>query len=166
MLICESLLIDYRTLALESFYLENNKSKITTSHGVYYSKMAPLDLLETACNRYASTMDGRKQAVIKLLNYYRKTPFLIIPFELGVFPTMSPDHLDCVWIFNQRFEIDEYEKGKSILTFSNGTKIEVAASKHTLMKQQQRLHTIIDTYRMIDRENNRILMHETNRRER
>ena len=154
MLKCDSYLIDHCTLALESVFVGSNKSKITTTNGIYYSEMSPRELLDTACIRYASTMEGRKQAVRKLLNYPRKTPFLISPFDLGVFPTMSSKHLECVWIFNHRFVIDEYEKGKSIITFSEGTKIALQASRHILRKQQKRLHTVIDTFRTIDREKN------------
>ena len=149
---CDSYLIDHCTLALESVLCRNNKSKITTTMVYIIRKCHRVNCLKQLVFAMLPTMEGRKQAVRKLLNYPRKTPFLISPFDLGVFPTMSSKHLECVWIFNHRFVIDEYEKGKSIITFSEGTKIALQASRHILRKQQKRLHTVIDTFRTIDRE--------------
>lgn len=144
-------LIDLQTLALEPTFLDGNQSKITKKCGVYYSVKTPLELIDEACMRYASTMEGRIQAVGRVLNF-KKPPFLIAPFDFGVFPTMSPNRLDCVWIFNHPFEIVKVDKQKSRLEFRNDVSIPVNVSVYTIRQQQQRLHMITDFYRRIQQE--------------
>ena len=110
------------------------------------------DLLNKACIRYASTMEGRIQATRIFMKYPKKTPILIEPSEIGAFPTMSYQHQECVWLFNHHFDVEELDKGKSLVTFRNGTSIIVFVSKHVLLKQQHRLHFTLDTYRIIQRD--------------
>lgn len=152
--ICDSYLIDQRTLAIEPVFDGVYQSKITTIDGVFYSKESCTHLLGTACKYYASTMEGRVGATREIMKYYHRIPFIIIPLSVGVFPTTSPKNMNCVWIFNHRFEVDKLEKRKSRVRFLGGESIIVAVSKHTLEKQQLRLHTSISTYKE---------MHETPR---
>lgn len=137
---------------LVSVFTEGNKSKIITTHGTYYSKMSVLDLLDKACIRFASTMEGRMDATRIFMKFPRKTPIVIKPGEIGAFPTMSYKKLECVWFFNHLFEIEELEKGKSRVTFRDGTSTMVHVSKHVLEKQQHRLHFTLETYRNIHQE--------------
>jgi len=146
---------------LESVFTEDNKSKIITTHGTYYSKMSVLDLLDKACIRYASTMEGRIHATRIFMKFPRKTPIVIKPGEIGAFPTMSYKNLDCVWLFNHHFDVDELGKGKSRVTFRNGTSVTVHVSKHVLEKQQHRLHFTLDTYRIIHQESNPYIAHDS-----
>lgn len=152
MLNCESYLIDARALAVESVFIGSYKSKITTTHGIYFSKLTPQKLLNKACLHYFATKKGRIQAATILLNYDKKPPFLIAPNEIAVFPTASSKNPDCVWIFNQLFTVTEVAKKQSIVTFMDGTTIHVKASKHTILKQNQRLHTLLSTSRLMERE--------------
>ena len=152
MLECDSYLIDTRTLALESIFTGDYKSKISTTHGIYYSKLTPAQLLNKACLRYFSTMKGRIQAASMLLNFVQKPPFLIAPNEMGVCPTASPENADCVWLFNHRFTIVEVAKGQSVVTFMEGTTVQVKASMHTILKQYQRLHTLLSISSQMGRE--------------
>ncbi|HLG26173.1 MAG TPA: competence protein ComK [Paenisporosarcina sp.] len=149
---CDSNWIDNQALSLESVFTGDYKSKITTTHGIYYSSMTVHDLLNKACIRYASTMEGRMQATRIFMKYPNKTPILIEPSEIGAFPTMSYQHQECVWLFNHHFEVEELDKGKSLVTFRNGTSIIVFVSKHVLLKQQHRLHFTLDTYRILQRD--------------
>lgn len=139
-------LIDSQTLMLESVFKDKVKTRIVTTHGVYYSEESTLNLLEDACNRFASTLEGRLKATKKLMNYSVKTPLLIEPNHFGAFPTMSYTHVECVWIFNHPFHVKEVGKRKSIILFSNGISVLVNASKHVLLKQHQRLHTSLNIY--------------------
>ncbi|MBE1556634.1 competence protein ComK [Sporosarcina limicola] len=139
--------IDLRALAIKFFFTNGFKSKIYTTHGIYYSELDPRDLLNSACLIYFSTKKGRIQAATILLEYSKKTPFLISPYEFGVFPTASSKNLDCVWIFNQPFSIYEVAKGISIVTFIDGTSIKVNASKNIILKQRQRLYTLMSVSR-------------------
>ena len=149
---CDSNLIDKRALLLESVFTGGKKSKIITTHGTYYSDMSVHELLNNACIRYASTMEGRMQATRIFMKYPKKTPILIEPTAIGAFPTMSYQHQECVWLFNHHFEVEELEKGKCLVTFPNGESITVNVSKHVLLKQQHRLHFTLDTYRFLHRE--------------
>ncbi|WP_342600271.1 competence protein ComK [Psychrobacillus sp. FSL H8-0483] len=152
MINCDSKLIGKRTLMIESSFLDGYQSKITTTHGIYFSGKTVIYLLDKACIRYASTLEGRMEAIKKMMNYLNKTPLIIHPCEIGAFPTMSYKKLECVWIFNHHFEVEELSKGISRLTFFDGTCVTVNASKHVLLKQQQRLLTTISTYNLIHRE--------------
>ncbi|MEK3952586.1 competence protein ComK [Psychrobacillus sp. FSL K6-1464] len=139
-------LVNPETLMLESVFTGKEKTRIVTTHGIYYSEESTLHLLEGACNRYASTLEGRLKAIKKLMNYSVKTPLLIEPNLFGAFPTMSYRHLECVWIFNHPIHVEEVTKGKSIIHFPNGHSVFVNASKHVLLKQHQRLHTSLNIY--------------------
>lgn len=141
-----SKLIDSQTLMLEPVFKDKIKTRIVTTHGTYYSEESTLNLLEDACNRFASTIEGRLKALRKLMNYLVKTPLLIEPNQFGAFPTMSYRHVECVWIFNHPFYVEEVSKEKSMVHFSNGISIPVNASKHILLKQHQRLHTSLNIY--------------------
>ena len=144
-------LIDHRTVAIEPFFTNGHRSKITKMDGIFYSEKTPIELLNLACMRYASTLEGRIQAVSQVL-HFRKPPFFIIPYDLGVFPTTSPKNPDCVWIFSRPFHIVEVSKGISRLDFGNDISILVNVSVHTLKQQQQRLHMVINYYRSIQEE--------------
>lgn len=141
-------LINKETLLLEPVFIDKVKTRIFTIHGIYYSNKSPLELLENACILYASTFEGRQKALRKLMNYSVKPPLLIEPPGLGAFPTMSYRRVECVWIFNHPFYVDELEKGKSIVHFMNGTSVTVHTSKNVLLKQHQRLHTSLNIYSM------------------
>lgn len=139
-------LIDNETLLLESIFIDKVKTRIVTTHGTYYSEESILKLLEDACNRFGSTMQGRLQAIKKIMDYSVKTPLLIEPNGLGAFPTKSYRHVECVWIFNHPFYVDELVKGKSVIHFMNGISIPVNTSKNVILKQHQRLHTSLNIY--------------------
>ncbi|QUG43855.1 competence protein ComK [Psychrobacillus sp. INOP01] len=142
----DSELIDNQTLLLESVFKDKVKTRIVTTHGIYNSEESILNLLEDACNRFASTLEGRLKATKKLMNYSVKTPLLIEPNHFGAFPTMSYRHVECVWIFSHPFNVEEVSKGKSVVLFTNGISVSVNASKHVLLKQHQRLHTTLNIY--------------------
>ena len=95
---------------LEPFFTDGYNSKILTKKGIRYSKMTVRELLEEACLRYASTFEGRMKATRIFMKYYRKTPLIIDPNEIGAVPTMSYEHLDCVWLFNHHFLVDDRKK--------------------------------------------------------
>lgn len=148
----DSLLLDECALALKPVFTGEYQSKIITTNGIYYSKLPPNELLNRACLRYFSTKQGRTQAAALLLKFAHKPPFLIEPGKVGVFPTESSKNPECIWIFNHRFTVDEIAKGKSVITFMNGTSIHVPVSKFTILKQYERLHTLMSISRSMLRE--------------
>lgn len=151
MLRCNSYLINEDTLALESIFVDGFKSRITTTHGLYYSKMSKESLLEEACIRYGSTFDGRIQAIRKFFEYLHKTPLLINPEAVGAFPTLSYLDAECVWLFNHHFQIKVLSANRSEVIFSTGHSIQVNVSKRVLIKQQQRLSIAMETFRSMHR---------------
>lgn len=147
LLTCESYLLDEKVLSLEHYFLGKYKSKITRIDGVRLSKESPISLLEKACLRYGATMEGRIDAVKEKMEYMHRTPFIIIPFSVGAFPTISSESLFCAWIFNHPFVIEELEKGKSKVTLANGETIFVPVSKHSLLNQKKKLHSALDMFK-------------------
>lgn len=139
-------LIDLQTIAIEAFSAGDYRSKITKVNGVFYSEKSPMELSNEACMKYASTLEGRKQAVMSIFNYY-KPPIIIAPFAVSFFPTASLNSYHCAFIFNHPFKIIEGEKGKTELSFYDKINLSVDASVHTLTQQHLRLHTVINYFR-------------------
>lgn len=149
---CDSYLLNERALALKSIFTGDYQSEIIATDGTYFSELTPQFLLNEACLRHCSTKKGRIQAAAVLLDFPRKTPFIIVPNEIGVFPTESPKNPGCIWIFNHRFTVKEIAKGLSIITFMNGMSITVPASEFTLLKQKHRLHALMSICNTMHRE--------------
>ncbi len=145
-------LIDGRVLAIKPVLSGENRSEIITTHGTYFSLSSPKSLLDQACLNYLSTKEGRIKAAKLLLSYTMKPPFIISPNEYGVFPTESSKKPECVWIFNHRFTVKEVRRGESVITFLNGASVSVGVSKYTILKQEQRLHTLLSFGHTIKRE--------------
>ncbi len=139
-------LIDHQTLAIEAFSSEDFRTKITKTTGTFYSEQTPVKLLDEACLNYASTLEGRKQAVMKIFKYY-KPPIIIAPFSLSFFPTASYNNYKCVFIFNHPFEITEYGNGICGLSFYNSPEILVNVTRHILTQQHLRMHMIINHFK-------------------
>lgn len=153
--ICDSYWIT-QALAVENFYDGTHQSKIYTLAGVKLSKMTALELIDKACMHYSSTIEGRRIFASKTLNYSQRTPIVIAPYHVAAFPTESYKNDNCVWIFNHPFQVESLADGTSLVKFDQGTTIQVNVSKHTLLKQQQRLHTLLDISRNAER---RILLY-------
>lgn len=153
MKINQSNIITRKVLVVKSAFLGEHKSKILTTNGIIYSKLSAIHLLNNACVRYASTLEGRIHAAKLMLNYMHKTPVIIAPNIIGAFPTTSYKNVDCVWIFNHLFSVNELGDGISQIVFSNGMHTTVKASKRVLLKQQQRLHTMLNVFSNLEREN-------------
>lgn len=145
----EALLIVKRGLALESVFEGKYRTRITLIDGVHYSEMSPTDLLNEVCMLYGSTKKGRIDTAKRLLGFWKKTPFAIIPHEVGAVPLVSSKRDDCVWLLNQPFKVVEIAKGRSLITLRNGVKIEVPCSKHTVVKQEKKLYTLLSKLKRI-----------------
>lgn len=147
-------LIDYLTIAIESHYKDNLRSKITKVNGIFYSPKTPKELLNDCCIDYASTLEGRIKAVTMALNYY-KPPVIIAPFHLCLFPTGAYHNHDSVMIFNHPFKVNPTGKSTAELVFYESITLNVNASAHTINQQHQRLHTVINYFRDLQKRNHR-----------
>jgi competence protein ComK len=141
-----SLLTDQRARILAPVFTGDNKSKIIRTDGIYYSEMTPRQLIEEACILNGSSKQGRRKAVSEVMNYYRRTPIIIVAYSVGAFPTKSASHPECIWIFNHHFHAEKLAKGKSQITFLDSMEYEINASIHTLLSQQQKLHSALNVF--------------------
>lgn len=143
-------LITSTAICLEAHFEGQNRSKLTTTEGVFFSELLPTELLNHTCLKYGSTLEGRIQAVRELLKYEQKTPFIIIPFSVGAAPIISPSHPDCIYLFNHFFTVEQTTTPKvSLLTFSTGQTITIPTSAYSLARQQKRLHTALNTFQTL-----------------
>lgn len=137
-----SLLLDLRALVLKPVFSSKYRSKIITTHGIYYSESKPIDLLNKACLRFFSTKEGRKNATRELFKFPYNPPFLISK-KVGVFPTMSSKHPECIWIFNHPFHAEKVEQGTKLTFTEHDIHTIVPTSLHTITVQNYKLHTVV-----------------------
>ncbi len=152
MIFCDSFLLNMKTLMLQAVFTGSYRSKIITTQGEFFSTMTVRELLDLTCIRFASTLEGRIQASKKMMRYFNKSPIIINPGEMGALPTKSYKAVDCIWIFNHFFHVDEISAEESLITFRNGFSYKIPCSKYILIKQQQRLHTLLNAYSTIKRD--------------
>ncbi|MDN7244522.1 competence protein ComK [Planococcus shenhongbingii] len=147
--------IDRSALFLISSFETERKTKVVTKHGEYYSRLPALQLLDQACMLYASTYDGRVKATRYNLKQHKKTPILISNDGVAAFPTKSPTHPECIWIFNHDYRTEKLAAGKTRIIYEqHNVSVELDVSIHTLEKQRTRMYEMLYYYMKIqDRHN-------------
>ncbi|MGR3765909.1 competence protein ComK [Rossellomorea sp. NS-SX7] len=128
------------TMAIYPAYHERYQSVILNQSGNHiFSKRPVMDLLDDVCMRNGASYDGRVKAVKHVLPYFRKTPVIISedPYILA-FPTMSPQHYECTWLFCYHIEKFSLINGKTYVNFKNGSLLEVSCSVKVLQTQLER----------------------------
>jgi competence protein ComK len=105
------------------YFSSDQQITIKTHHE---DKTAPLsttkEVLSLMCLNQGATYEGRRRAVCEILKVKQKVPILLAPNEL-LFPTHSPDQLECAWInYFAILNYDKFDEG-SIVTFIDGTNI-------------------------------------------
>lgn len=89
---------------------------------------------------YASTYEGWIKANRHNLKQRKKMPILISNDGVAAFPTNSPSHPDCIWIFNHDYRTEKTSPDKTrIICEKYGTTLELDISIHTLGKQRTRM---------------------------
>lgn len=108
--------------------------------GSYYSRKTALTLLNEACIlKGGADYSGKLRAIRQTLSYLKKTPLIIsIAEKIYGFPTMSPNHFDCMWIFPRHIVGLICEKGMYYVLFKNGLKIPINCSAESFRTQQER----------------------------
>ncbi|MBK3494805.1 competence protein ComK [Viridibacillus sp. YIM B01967] len=135
-------LITTHSIVLLPVFDGDMKSKVLTKDGYLFSTFTPIQLLRNACIRNGSTLEGRIDAANELLGYSKKLP-LYIGEGIYAFPTRSPYHPECIWVFYHNFQYWAYSKGQTMLQFENDETIILDISLHTFITQKQRLASII-----------------------
>ncbi|MCA0172643.1 competence protein ComK [Bacillus sp. RAR_GA_16] len=123
-------------------------SRIYDRTGTYLSKTTPVDLIRQACLEAGVTYEGRRKAVIYHLKYEQQTPILVSTWNgISVFPTESPESLECCWVFYQHVR-DAYAltKNTTKILFQDGFELIVPVSKGRLQKQMERTGRWVSHY--------------------
>lgn len=114
-------------------------------NNTFLAKETAFELVEKACLTYGSTYEGRRKAVMHRTGYKRLVPIPIsISRNIYAFPTHSPKHYECAWIFLEHVEFVQPvdgAKGKAketMIMFKNGKGLNVGVSLHVIRKQLQR----------------------------
>lgn len=139
--------LDRSVLFVESFYETGRKSKIVTKDGIFYSRHSVLTLIDRTCMMFASTYEGRVKATRHNLKQHQKTTLFISEDGLAAYPTKSPDHFDCVWIFNHQYRLETIAPNRTRIYFDDySVSTEVDVSIGILQKQRNRLYEMIFYY--------------------
>lgn len=144
--------ITMNTMAIYPAYHERYQSVILNQTGDHvFSKRSVKDLLDDVCMRNGASYDGRVKAVKHVLPYFRKTPVIISedPYILA-FPTMSPQHYECTWLFCSHIENFTHSNGKTFVHFKNGSMLEVSCSVRVLRTQMERASATLTYFSSYD----------------
>ena len=140
-------LIDRSVLFVVSAFETERNSKIVTKNGEFYSRDSALSLIDKACMLYASTYEGRVKATRHNLKQHKKTTLLISEDGLAAYPTRSPNHPDCVWIFNHENRLEALGPHRTRIIYDQyNVHIDVNVSIKTLQKQRSRMYEMLYFY--------------------
>lgn len=115
----------------------NSYSIALEKEAIYYVKQTPLEIIKHSCEKLDwVTYEGRKLIIADTLNLPYHTPMMLSQGkEIFAFPTMSPLHQECCWIF-QHADIDIGKAFNKAALFINWEKkIHLDISYHTLQVQ-------------------------------
>lgn len=147
-------LLDRSVLFVENYFEKDKKSQITTKDGVFYSRHSVLTLIDKTCMMFASTYEGRVKATRHNLKQHKKTTLLISEDGLAAYPTKSPDHPDCVWIFNHHYRLETIAPNRTRILFDEfNVSTEVNVSIGILQKQRSRMYEMIYYYSNVRQKN-------------
>lgn len=120
------------------------RSKILENDQELCSVRYPIALLHDSCIEYASSMEGREDAVEKILKTKSKLPVPVDPDNgIYMFPTLSKRNKDCVWL--SYYHIDHYQQidNRTLVTFTDGTSTYAKVSENVLDLQFKRTGQVI-----------------------
>lgn len=112
-------------------------SRILEEDGQFIVAKSPSQLIEEACERFGSNLEGRQEGTTLVSGYVHKPPISIDPYNgLYFFPTVSPSLDTCDWISHTHVSkiITETERGTELL-FTNNQIVLIDISKRTLKNQ-------------------------------
>jgi competence protein ComK len=116
---------------------------------ILYVKQSPWEIINENCFLGFSSYDGRVKAAKKYLNCDKKVPVLIYEREqIAAFPTRSPTHHLCHWVFPlhaRAFIKEPGEKNIVILQTRHGEKVRLPVSHYIALKQMHRTYHLLHT---------------------
>lgn len=118
--------INTDTLALIN---EKDKTKVYEKDNVFYVDKSANKIMEDSCEYFGSSLSGRQKGTFNLIGVTHKCPVIVEETkEIIFFPTISPRLKNCNWISLNNIEKYYNEKGKVVIIFKNGQKLELPTS--------------------------------------
>jgi len=146
--------INPKVMAVMYYPNLQHQTLIIETDGAFLTSKSPEQLFEEACLKHGSSYEGRRQAVIHMLQYWKRTPFAIAPLHgIYAFPTAASSDRDCVWLFLEhtlQFSPDPTDHQHSIVKFRNGKELGVKASARFLDTQYARTSACASKFGYLD----------------
>lgn len=131
--------------AIGSWPFQPHRSVIFTADKVHYSESKPADVLDGICLLHGASYKGREEATRRLSQeqYKKKVPVMISEPHVAAFPTSSPQHSQCIWLFNHPMTFISLNPQRTKIVFPNGESLEAEASLAMLHKQRSRMFSVL-----------------------
>jgi competence protein ComK len=115
-------------------------AKVLEIKGELYVDLTPLMILESSCNYYGSSFEGRKQGTKGVSGITHKPPIAIDPMsDLYFFPTTSPKRIECIWVsLHHVLDSKPTSIANTLVTFTNKDEMEFPISPSSFETQMYR----------------------------
>jgi len=138
--------INSETLAVVP--LDEVSSKVIETDAEYIVNKKAMKIMETSCEYFGSSYEGRIRGTKKLTGVTHKSPIIVEESkEIIFFPTSSPRSWSCMWLSSKAILDVEKDNLASKIVFKNGKDILVPASKSSLENQRYRSFKLITMLR-------------------
>ena len=119
---------------------DSKSSLIFEDNERYIVEETPFKIMEDSCRYFGSTYEGRKIGAKEILGAEYKVPIVVEDSEnLIVFPTTSPQSVDCSWISLRRVKkIIKIDSNNTKIIFDNNSEIIVPSSFRSIENQISR----------------------------
>lgn len=141
---CKSHLLDSRALAMRWARSNEGTTEIVTTHGIYYSNHTPVELLQTVCLQFLSTLEGQINGSKHFFQHVLLHPYRCSP-NLHVIQTSTCHNFECVWLFNENFTaMESHIKSHTLIDFGGDIQLIVPAPKRFIEQQRTLLHEFMN----------------------
>lgn len=118
--------VNDKTLALCAM---DDKTRVYEEDGDFLVNKPANEIMESSCEYFGSSLDGRKKGTQNLIGVSYKAPVIVEETrEIIFFPTSSPRLKSCSWLRSSKIDNYYYRGNNLIVEFKNGEKIIVDAS--------------------------------------
>lgn len=126
--------INQSTMAILS--LKKGFSKVIEENEEFIVSKDSTDIINQSCKFFGSSYSGRFEGTKHLIGVNYKAPIIIEEtHEIIFFPTSSPRFENCNWICLKKINKFEKNDTNTILSFKNGTQIELKVSYNSFENQ-------------------------------
>ncbi|PKG25273.1 competence protein ComK [Niallia nealsonii] len=134
--------INDQTLALKPSFHHKYSTIVLEGDQKLFIKQTPLQLIQQAALKGGSDYNGRRKSLIYLTGIKKKIPIPLYPQKnIYAFPTHSPNHINCHWIFFHQVESIQKHPTSTYsakIIFKNGQELLLEESLYLLEKQMYR----------------------------